>query len=516
MGLMPTCPTCRAHYPDDVMHCTLDGALLLPDEACANFDGELRAGELVGEYRVEAKIGEGGFGKVYSAVHPVIGKRAAIKVLNREYSSNPAVVSRFVSEARAVNQIRHRNIIDIFSFGTLRGGLQYFVMELLDGMPLDSYLKNKGALSLGEALPVLQAVAKALDAAHAAGIAHRDLKPENVFLCVDDEGGVYPKLLDFGIAKLMGDAAVNHKTRTGAAMGTPLYMSPEQCQGKGVDHRTDLYSFGVMIHEALTGARPFDGDSMMDLMVKHSTEPPPRMSACNATLPPSCDAPVLALLAKAPAERPASATAAVNALIDAAVAAGVDVAIKRVVTLDGIGGRAAPGAVTGAPTPQTRPGATPGVAPASTVASAETLVQPAATQLTVEKPAGGAASRTWLVAGLALVAGVGVTVLLTRSGGDAPASHAASAAPSDPGAPSSASPDVGARASSAPAAPSSAAPSSAAPSSAAPSSAAASSAAPSSAPVAPPQPAPAAPKGAASTLPKPVVPNDLASPWEQK
>src|SRR5262249_52669990 len=208
----------------------------------------------VGEYRTESKLGEGGFGGVYNAVHPLIGKSAAIKVLNRQYSSNPQMVSRFIAEAKAVNQIRHRNIIDIFSFGQLDDGRQYYVMEYLDGEPLDALLDRHGKLALVEALPILRGIARALDAAHAKGVAHRDLKAENVFLATDsDGGGVWPKLLDFGIAKLMApEDGVKHKTRTGTPVGTPYYMSPEQCRGRDVDHRTDIYAFGVLAYLMLT------------------------------------------------------------------------------------------------------------------------------------------------------------------------------------------------------------------------------------------------------------------------
>ena len=138
---------------------------------------EITSGTMIGEYEVEQMLGEGGFGRVYRAVHPVIGKAVAIKVLGREYSSRPEIVSRFIAEARAVNQIRNRHIVDIFAFGELPDGRQYFVMELLEGATLDQYLSAKGRLPIHEALPVLQGVARALDAAHAAGIAHRDLKP---------------------------------------------------------------------------------------------------------------------------------------------------------------------------------------------------------------------------------------------------------------------------------------------------------------------------------------------------
>ncbi len=159
---MATCPTCRTRYPNDITSCATDGAALLPDEAFSGADPDLAVGVQVGEYVVEGKIGEGGFGSVYRAVHPLIGKAAAIKVLNRQFSANPQMVSRFIAEARAVNQIRNRNIIDIFSFGALEDGRQYYVMELLSGVTLDGYLKQQGRLAPEDALPILRGVARAL------------------------------------------------------------------------------------------------------------------------------------------------------------------------------------------------------------------------------------------------------------------------------------------------------------------------------------------------------------------
>jgi eukaryotic-like serine/threonine-protein kinase len=323
---MATCPTCRTAYPDDILACPADGDKLLPDEAFASADLDVQVGQIIGEYRVEGKLGEGGFGVVYRAVHPLIGKAAAIKVLNRQYSSNPQMVSRFISEARAVNQIRHRNIIDIFAFGSLPDGRQYFVMELLEGMPFDQYLDEQTRLSPEEAVPILRQIARALDAAHAAGIAHRDLKPENVFLVFDEDNGVFPKLLDFGIAKLLTESqGGSHKTRTGTPMGTPYFMSPEQCRGKSVDHRTDIYSFGVMTHKVLTGILPFDAEDVIDLLIKHTTVQPPTMSSVVPELPAALDAPVLHMMAKDPADRPVSLAAAVEELAAAAQAAGLAV-----------------------------------------------------------------------------------------------------------------------------------------------------------------------------------------------
>jgi serine/threonine protein kinase len=277
-------------------------------------DKDLETGTEIGEYRIEGVAGRGGFGTVYRAVQPVIGKQVAIKVLGRRFSSDEAVVSRFAAEAQAVNQIRHRNIIDIFSFGQLADGRHYYVMEYLDGEPLDTYLRNRGPMSLDEAIPIFRSIARALDAAHGKGIAHRDLKPENIFLANDPDGGRFPKLLDFGIAKLMApEGDVRHRTGTGVPMGTPYYMSPEQCRGRDVDHRTDIYSFGIVIYRLLTGTYPFDGD-YIELMTKQLAEEAEPPSARNPSLGPSVDRAVAWMMKKDPAQRPRTVIAGVLAL----------------------------------------------------------------------------------------------------------------------------------------------------------------------------------------------------------
>ncbi|MCC6521038.1 MAG: serine/threonine protein kinase [Polyangiaceae bacterium] len=322
---MATCPQCGTAYPEGTQVCTRDGALL--PQAFA--PREVAPGDRIGDYRVEAKIGEGTFGKVYRVVQPVIGKRAAIKVLNPEYCTNPEWVGRFVDEARAVNQIQNRHIIDIFGFGTTPSGQHYFAMELLVGSTLERLLQTEGALPPAVAIPILRKVARALDAAHRAGIAHRDLKPENVFLCADDDGTLFPKLLDFGIAKLLDAQSSRGRTRTGTPMGTPLYMSPEQCRGVPVDHRTDVYALGVIAHEVLAGRRPFDGDNAMEVMLAHLQSAPPRLSQHAPHLSPALDAPLLCMLEKDPARRPASAGEAIEALARAASAAGYAVDSDR-------------------------------------------------------------------------------------------------------------------------------------------------------------------------------------------
>lgn len=280
---------------------------------------DLAPGDAVGEYIILQKLGEGGFGAVYEAAHPVIGKRAAVKVLHAQHSSDEAVTSRFVAEARAVNQIRNKNIVDIFSFGDLADGRHYYVMELLEGVPLDDYLQRAGRLQIEEVLSILHPVAKALGAAHEAGIAHRDLKPENVFLEIDDDGNVQPKILDFGLAKLLAPGTVTiHKTRSGTPMGTPRYMSPEQCRGIPVDHRTDIYAFGCMAYRMLTGVPPFDAATALDVMMAHVSKPPPPPSQY-PDVNGAFDEPVLKMLEKQPDDRPRTLLLAYESLANAAL-----------------------------------------------------------------------------------------------------------------------------------------------------------------------------------------------------
>jgi serine/threonine-protein kinase len=321
---MASCPECRAQFGDDARTCPEHGLALVPDELVANADPPIPPGTMVGEYRIDGKLGAGTFGDVYAGEQPVIGKRVAVKVLNRRFASDPAVVSRFIAEARAVNRIRQRNIIDIFSFGVIPGiDRHYFVMELLEGLTLGAVLDRAGKLPVALALPLVQGIAAGLDAAHEAGITHRDLKPDNVFIVREREGTFFPKLLDFGIAKLVGQETA-HKTGSGMVLGTPRYMSPEQARGRPTDHRADIYALGVMIHEMLTGGFLFDADSAVDMLLKHAVDEPPGMSSVERTIDPALDEPVLAMLSKRPQDRPASAGAAVAALAAAARRIGAD------------------------------------------------------------------------------------------------------------------------------------------------------------------------------------------------
>jgi len=279
------------------------------------------AGQMAGEYRLRRKLGEGGYGAVYEAEHPVLKRRAAVKVLHRSERMDSAGAMRFISEAQAANQIRSRYIVDIFSFGKLDDGRHFYVMDFLDGEPLDGYISKAAPVAVPDALQLLSLIAEALDAAHAAGIVHRDLKPQNIFLVWESSGETIPKLLDFGMAKLL-DQTTGVKTASGAVIGTPLYMAPEQALGKKVDGRADVYALGILTHELLTAKRPITGENAMSVLAAHLTVQPPRASEVHSVLDARLDAPILRMLEKNPADRPATAGAAIAALKRAAEQAG--------------------------------------------------------------------------------------------------------------------------------------------------------------------------------------------------
>jgi serine/threonine-protein kinase len=269
---------------------------------------EIGPGVEVNGYVIDGEIGKGGMGVVYSATHPIIGKRAAIKVLKSEVSRSPIIVERFIQEARAVNQIQHPNIIDIFAFGNLPDGRAYHVMDLLIGESLRKRLR-RGALHPSEAASVIEQMASALSAAHDKGFIHRDFKPDNIFLVEQDGRWPDVKLLDFGLAKLMPEAGIApFQTKTGVMLGTPEYMSPEQARGVGVDYRTDIYALGVVMFEIISGQRPFPsmGDAFATLMA-HAEEPPPSIREFSPDLPLEMIQLVDTMLAKEPGARPSLA-----------------------------------------------------------------------------------------------------------------------------------------------------------------------------------------------------------------
>jgi eukaryotic-like serine/threonine-protein kinase len=245
---------------------------------------DLLIGQTIGNYLVTQKLGEGGMGAVYLAEHPSIGKKVALKVLHSEFSTNQEVAARFFNEARAVNEIGHPNIVDIVDFGIIHAGvnreqLVYFIMEYLGGVTLAQLIRTESPLPPERALGIALQVADALSASHKCSIVHRDLKPDNIILMQRGRERDFVKLLDFGIAKLTNDQPGSRRTRTGIVMGTPAYMSPEQCEGRGnVDHRTDVYALGILLYEMLVGRVPFIGEGYGEILVQHLTQPPVPLS----------------------------------------------------------------------------------------------------------------------------------------------------------------------------------------------------------------------------------------------
>ena len=240
--------------------------------------------QIIGPYTAVRKIGAGGMGEVFEAVHSLIGRRVAIKVLHPEYAQRADVVARFFNEARAVNRVAHPGLVQISDYGQLDDQSAYIVMEFLQGETLSKrILHGPTPLPLGTALSFAFQLADSLAAAHAKDVIHRDLKPDNVMIVTDSQapGGERTKLLDFGIAKVTDDIGqMPVRTRTGAIMGTPHYMSPEQCRGAGqVDGRSDTYSLGVMLYEMLSGERPITGQSHGEIIANHLViEPMPLVS----------------------------------------------------------------------------------------------------------------------------------------------------------------------------------------------------------------------------------------------
>jgi len=282
-----------------------------PGSGKARADGApepLEPGQMVGEYRIERLLGRGGMGWVYEGIHPVIEKRVAVKVLKPALAEEPDAVLRFVAEAKAVNRIGHPNIVDIFAFGQLPNGAQYFVMDYLPGESLNDRLEKGAALSYAESKHMLGQIMDALEAAHEVGIIHRDLKPDNIYLAQRKQGFPEVELLDFGVAKLTEEGVTEGRTRTGVPIGTPAYMSPEQCRGREVDFRSDLYALGVILYELFTGHVPFRSDSYMEVIFAQVHNTPDRPCSL-VEIPEELEAIILWCLDKNAAVRPQSVVA---------------------------------------------------------------------------------------------------------------------------------------------------------------------------------------------------------------
>lgn len=266
-------------------------------------------GRKIGHYSITRRIGQGGMGVVYEAVHDKIKQRVAIKVLHKEMSQDEKVVQRFFNEANAISMAQHSSIVKIMDYGQLDDGTAYIMMEFLDGEPLLSRIERAQEHGTGLGLHMVvelgRQTATALGLIHEKNIVHRDLKPENIFIVPDTVAplGERVKLLDFGIAKFL-DGPVR-KTTVGMILGTPLYMSPEQCEGReDLSPKVDVYALGAMLFEMVTGRLPFQADTAAALMRQHMFKAAPRLRDYAQTAPAELDDLIAEMLRKEPADRP--------------------------------------------------------------------------------------------------------------------------------------------------------------------------------------------------------------------
>lgn len=289
---MKYCPVCKSCYEDTEDRCVKDRLFLI--EA---FPGERIVD---GKYRIDALIGQGGMGAVYKATHLELDRVIALKVVLPDFVSSTETLERFRREARAAARLNHPNVITIYDFGVLQNGRAYLAMELLTGKSLRDEIEKQGYITPVRALEILKPICNAVQAAHNAGVIHRDLKPDNIVIEKNDLGVEIIKVVDFGIAKLREHTGqkVNSLTGPGLVMGTPHYMSPEQCKGEDLDVRSDIYSLGVMLYEMLCGHVPFDAPTPSAVIIQHAIDPPRRLGLLRKDIPPQVEEVVMKALSK--------------------------------------------------------------------------------------------------------------------------------------------------------------------------------------------------------------------------
>lgn len=294
------CPACQTKYSPEMDRCPADNSFL------AIIKRDPFIGRLIAEkYQIVEVLGQGGFSTVYKAEQEGLHRLVAIKILNPEFVDKPEKIRRFQQEAESISTLVHTNVAAVYDYGVMLEGQPYLVMEYAPGSTLAAVLVREGKLEPERAVEIFVQACDGIAAAHAAGLVHRDLKPSNIVLNMSEDGKDHVKILDFGLAKVISDEVGlrENLTLTGEIMGTPAYMAPEQCTGSTTDVRTDVYSFGCVMYETLSGRLAIDGDTSYEMMNKHINEAPLSLSKSGVPVPPKLVRIVSKALQKDPDDR---------------------------------------------------------------------------------------------------------------------------------------------------------------------------------------------------------------------
>lgn len=333
---MLQCPRCGRRFSNDVLVCPADQTPLQADATIADVPIDPLLGQIFDEkYRLEARLGGGGMGTVYRATHLLIDRPVALKVLSQRFVGDETAQQRFRREARAAGRMQHPNAVSVTDFGATADGYLYIVMELLEGQTLRDVLMREGPFDVARAVSIMLQTCAAVAAAHDAGLIHRDLKPANILIAKHPDTPAIVKVLDFGVAKFaveeQADDDYQTLTQVGALIGTPRYMSPEQCSGSGpVTPASDVYSLGIILYEMLSGAPPFNAETPLAIVFRQVSEPPPPLPA---SVPEKLRAIVERALAKDPTKRFPNAEEFREELLSAAEALGLEHSASRATPL---------------------------------------------------------------------------------------------------------------------------------------------------------------------------------------